>query len=232
MSFIFTLFYGFGFAMNSNAFSEPSIKVIENAIEIAIPSNISYEYVRIFQSEHSTSFFWDNGGSKFYQCNDDGDACTPIVEDVTYDMDGLNQAAGFIKSNPQTGNHLVFKTPKLAYPEYGVFPMSFYVLIKTTEGNLITRPLDIVVYKTDPISSSFYTFLPTTICKNGGCQTTSVPYLKDKIIKTVNGVATTLETFKTISYNPVTVQSYLTTNVIVTSGIIQTVVTYCPLTDN
>ncbi|KAG0672920.1 hypothetical protein C6P42_003056, partial [Pichia californica] len=203
-----------------------------NQVVVDIPTSYeNWNYVSVLQSTIVSTFVWSDSGSSWYECTgDDQDTCTAIYS-ANYDNseDTVFQAYSTLNNNPDANTYARYISPTISYPEYGIFTIGFYVVVVTDSSNNV-YPITATVYNLAPSSSSYYTWVPTTVCQNNDCETTNIPELKETITTVVDGVAETITSYTTISAATVEIQSYKTTSIIVTNGSTISIVTYCPLT--
>ena len=222
------VFTAVGYAADSNI----RITVTsDNRVQIDIPaSNAPYDEIDISQDSMQINYLWEASGSQFLQCSSDTD-CTPFDSSavITGNKDTVFQAGGTLNATPNPGNFVRYLSPPLEYPKVGIFQTAFDVFIQS-DTPLLER-LTATIYKLAEESLADYTYIPTTICQYNECVTTSLPEQKVLSTTTVGGIEKVITSYSPISYNPITIQSYLTSTQVTSDGIAIWVTTYCPLTD-
>jgi hypothetical protein len=208
----------------SDSTSNISIKNINNErVQIDFPINlVSYHNLYVVQQLQG-EFQWDNEGSKFYQCVNDNDCTEFNANDVNTGIDSIYQSAAILNVNPDTNKFVRFISPKISDLESGAIPTVWNIAIRGNEMKSFV--LTNVFYKIPDELNTLYTWIPTTICQYNDCQTTNYPELKTIVSTTVNGVATTLETQKTVSYQQPVITTAHTTIVTVYEGVTTNIVT-------
>ena len=205
-----------------------SIKVTNDyKIQADIPIDKEFDYLYALQLDVPRTFAWDSSASQFYQCTSDTECTLLTGDDVNNDEGDMYQFNANIYRKPDPGTFLRFESPSLVVPEYGVFPISFMLYFGGDNPHMDEYVT--TIYKLDPASSEKYTYVPTTTCVGPHCYSTSIPEIKETKTSVIDGKTSTIMTYGTISYEPVTVRSTATvTTFVVETGTV-VVTTYCPV---